>query len=322
MLPSTERPKSNARFGGSTPNSARPCLPCVPRRRAQPPPRRQRWQTSSARRSLTWGARQTTLPPALLSSLLPLLPRLSAPPTLPPISWEVFCAKINQASPWKAPGPDGTNLYILSLCPEWAQRVLWRACNTHLHHPLTPAWCWSYTSLLYKFGDPQLPQSYRPISLLNSLYKLIASHLLDFLARLSTSNCLLHASQFGGQPGHQTLDHILHLQATIPLPPLPSPLRRLQQGFQLHPPIRSMETALPHRCASTCPQYSSFNVCKRKGVSPHTQQPLFLLSPGTGTETGMSSLPSPLLSLRKSPPLPPLSPPRSPPPGISPRLHG
>ena len=165
------------------------------------------------------GGQQDYQPPqSLLTSLLQHHPRMPSA-TLPTLSWEHFLERINRASPWKAPGPDGTNLYILSLCPQWAQQVVWHACNLHLLHPLPPAWCWSYTFLLYKSGNPQLPQNYRPISLLNSVYKLIASHLLDFLAGQATAHHLLHDSQFGSRPGHQTLDHILHLQAAIPSSP-------------------------------------------------------------------------------------------------------
>ena len=97
--------------------------------------------------------------------------------------------------------------------------MVWHACNLHLHHPLPPAWCWSYTFLLYKAGNPELPQNYRPISLLNSIYKLIASHLLDFLTCQAANHHLLHPSQFGARAGHQTLDHILHLQAASPSSP-------------------------------------------------------------------------------------------------------
>ena len=167
-------------------------------------------------------------PPALVSSLLHHLPRIPHPTTLPPIRWADFSSRLNKASPWKSPGPDGTNLYMLSICPEWAQKTLWRACNLHLHLPLPTAWCWSYTFLLFKSGDPQLPQSYRPISLLNSLYKLLASHLLDFLARLCAAHHLIHDSQFGARPNHQTLDHIHHLRA---LTSISSPCLHLYVDF-------------------------------------------------------------------------------------------
>ena len=71
----------------------------------------------------------------------------------------------------------------------------------------------SQVFLLYKKGDTRLTSNYRPISLLNSLYKLVSTHLVDQLSSHTLTHKLLHPSQHGGLPCHHTADHIHHITA-------------------------------------------------------------------------------------------------------------
>ena len=115
----------------------------------------------------------STFPPQILHTALATLPRL--PPQhqdhrIPPIPFSSFHNHLNQANPYKAPGPDGTNLYLLSLCPPWLIHWFHDICNLHLLHPMPPIWLLAHVSLLYKKGDPTNASNYRLIALLNILY--------------------------------------------------------------------------------------------------------------------------------------------------------
>ena len=58
-----------------------------------------------------------------------------------------------------------------------------------------------------------MTSNYGPISLLNSLYKLVSTHLVDQLSSHTLTHKLLHPSQHGGLPSHRTADHIHHITA-------------------------------------------------------------------------------------------------------------
>ena len=78
---------------------------------------------------------------------------------------------------------------------------------------MPPNFTESQVFLLYKRGDTRLTSNYRPISLLNSLYKLVSTHLVDQLSSHTLTHKLLHPSQHGGLPCHRTADHIHHITA-------------------------------------------------------------------------------------------------------------
>ena len=71
--------------------------------------------------------------------------------------------------------------------------------------------------LLYKIGDPHLPIDYRPIALLNSIYKIPASYGASTLTYYSTTYKLTNNTQYGGLPNHQTTDHIFPMIANLSL---------------------------------------------------------------------------------------------------------
>ena len=80
-------------------------------------------------------------------------------------------------------------------------------------------WAHANLAMLYKKGDPHSALNYRPISLLNSCYKLIAKWLLAELDGLTTQYHLVHLSQMGGLKCRRTADHIFRVLRALQVHP-------------------------------------------------------------------------------------------------------
>ena len=61
--------------------------------------------------------------------------------------------------------------------------------------------------------------NYRPITLLNSIYKILASYGASTLTYYSTTYKLTNYTQYGGLPNHRTSDHIFSMIANLSLHP-------------------------------------------------------------------------------------------------------
>lgn len=87
--------------------------------------------------------------------------------------WEDCIKKIK---PWKAPGPDGIQAFYWKAVPVAKQKLL-EAANQYLNAQTTPNWlCKGRTVLIYKGkGAEEQPANYRPITCLNTAYKLITA---------------------------------------------------------------------------------------------------------------------------------------------------
>ena len=59
------------------------------------------------------------------------------------------------------------------------------------------------------------PVNYRPIDLLNSVYKKIATHANRELLAAAIERSIIHPTQFGGLPNRRCQDHILNLLSTF-----------------------------------------------------------------------------------------------------------
>ena len=130
---------------------------------------------------------------------------------------EVLEKKLADSAHNKAGGPDNCNFYLLSMCSPSVKEWLLEVVNLHLTTPMPESWQRSNVFLLYKKGAPDIPSNYRPISLLNVVYKLIASHLTGTLSSLTAQHGLNHPAQIGGLHNRRTSDHICHLSALMGL---------------------------------------------------------------------------------------------------------
>lgn len=83
---------------------------------------------------------------------------------------------IKKIKPWKAPGPDGIQAFYWKSVPVAKGRLL-EAANQYLKAQTTPEWlCKGRTVLIYKGkGAEEQPANYRPITCLNTAYKLITA---------------------------------------------------------------------------------------------------------------------------------------------------
>ena len=157
-------------------------------------------------------------PPDKLQPCLDRLPQCpvgTSDSRLQTMEWDSFNQQLKSSPAEKASGFDGMNNYLLSICPDAIRRWVFQVCNHYLHHPLPGTWQHSSVTLLYKKGCPRDPANYRPISLLNLIYKLVAGHLASTLATLVETHSLSHPSQIGGMRNRRCSDHIWRLQALM-----------------------------------------------------------------------------------------------------------
>ena len=106
----------------------------------------------------------------------PTCPEPTKHSPLPDITWESFRNTLKKSEPNKAGGRDFTNNYTLHISPPPVQQFIWRVCNHYLHQPLPEKWLEANIILLFNKGDVTNPVNYRPIALLNSVYKNIVSY--------------------------------------------------------------------------------------------------------------------------------------------------
>ena len=105
--------------------------------------------------------------------------------------------------------------YLLSVLPPHLQTLFFMVVNRFLHEPLPPHWTTAQVCLIYKKKCPQDPANYRPIALLNTVYKLVARHAASALQTFIRDHSLMHHSQHGGMPNFRTMDHLFHATAEI-----------------------------------------------------------------------------------------------------------
>ena len=183
-------------------------------------------------------------PSALVEHLLSHPPTCPEPTThnpLPDITWESFRNTLKRSKPNKAGERDFRNNYTLHIPPPPMQQFVWRVCNQYLHQPLPEKSHEANIILLCKNGDVMNSVNYRPIALLNSVYKIIAIHADPELLAAAIEHSIIHPTC---SASFRTAD----ARTTSPTfcqncgSQLQS-LHRLQQGF----PIPSL-TPLLSRC--------------------------------------------------------------------------
>ena len=125
---------------------------------------------------------------------------------------------IKKLSPYKAPGPNEISNSILTHCVNELTPFLgpiYRAVFEHKHYPVK--WKRYTTAVLRKGGrtDYTVPGSYRPIALLDTIAKVMASIVKDKIQYHTEKLQLLPQMQFGGRPGCTTTDSLHTLTSFI-----------------------------------------------------------------------------------------------------------
>ena len=165
------------------------------------------------------GPRKFQVEPQLIDSLMEHSPKIPHNCRLPTFTQSYFDFILAQAGPTKAPGFDHTNLYLFHIAPPHIKTFLFLLCRRFLTHPLPKNWLAARIHLLYKKGDPHDPINYRPIALLNTVYKILASYATTCLTYYSSQYHILINSQYGGIPHHCTTDHIYSMISNLSIHP-------------------------------------------------------------------------------------------------------
>ena len=132
---------------------------------------------------------------------------------LPGITWNNFTSYLSSCKPAIAGGRDSTSGYLFHLAPEPVKRFLLAVCNIHLNNDMPASWLEANIILLYKKGPTHDPVNYRPIALLNTLYKIVATHAARQLYEFSSLYGLIHKTQYGGLPNLRCSDDIFQILA-------------------------------------------------------------------------------------------------------------
>jgi hypothetical protein len=133
------------------------------------------------------------------------------------ITREQITEQLRRTKPYKAPGPDGIPNIVLIRCANIILNRLFYIYEAMLEKGLFyEPWKISTMVVLRKPGKPcyDIPKAYRPITLLNTMWKVLAAIIASHITHLSEKFQLLPLNHFGGRPGRTTSD-ALHLLTHI-----------------------------------------------------------------------------------------------------------
>jgi ribonuclease HI/exonuclease III len=134
------------------------------------------------------------------------------------ITPEQIEAQLKKLKPYKAPGPDGIPNIVLTKCADLVTERLCLIYRAMLDLSLMyKPWKEFVTVVLRKPGKPNydIPKAYRPIALLNTMWKTITAIIANHITYLTEKHQLLPANHFGGRPGRTTTDAVHLLTAKI-----------------------------------------------------------------------------------------------------------
>ena len=125
--------------------------------------------------------------------------------------------QLKKLKPYKAPGPDGIPNIVLTknadLLVERLLPIYIAMLDKNLQYS---PWKSFTTVVLRKPGKPHYndPKAYRPIALLNTMWKVLTAIVADQITFLTENHQLLPKNHFGGRPGRTTTDamHLLTLR--------------------------------------------------------------------------------------------------------------
>src|SRR6266850_4038723 len=123
--------------------------------------------------------------------------------------------QLRKLKPYKAPGPDGIPNVILTKCANLLLDRLYHIYKGMLECNLQyKPWKTFTTVVLRKLGKPRydVPKAYRPIALLNTMWKVLMAIVAEQITYYTEKYQLLPSHHFGGRPGRTTTD-AMHLLA-------------------------------------------------------------------------------------------------------------
>ena len=133
------------------------------------------------------------------------------------VTKEQIRKQLKKAKPYKAPGPDGIPNIVLTKCADLLIDRLHPIYVAMLEKDLQyKPWKSFTTVVLRKPGKPHydVPKAYRPIALLNTMWKVMTAIVADQITFITENHQLLPSHHFGGRPGRTTTDamHLLTLR--------------------------------------------------------------------------------------------------------------
>jgi ribonuclease HI/exonuclease III len=135
-----------------------------------------------------------------------------------PITKDQIMKNIKKLKPYKAPGPDGIPNVVLKESADLIADHLLQIFNAiFMRKTYYDGWREYDTVVIRKPGktDYSNPKAYRPIALLNTLYKLLTAIVTEVLVFIAEKYDLLPKNQFGGRPGRKTTDAMHYLTQKI-----------------------------------------------------------------------------------------------------------
>ena len=124
-------------------------------------------------------------------------------------TWKQFCEVIKQPKK-KAPGPDKISPHLLQWLPKELRWDLYQAIlDVWGTGEIPPHWLEARLSLLYKKGNTTSAMNYRPISVSNSIYIVLARLILDAIQQ--PINTALFDTQAGSRKGDTTSQQAMNL---------------------------------------------------------------------------------------------------------------
>ncbi len=131
---------------------------------------------------------------------------------------EQIQVQLKTIKPYKALGPDGIPNVVLSNCTDEITDRLFYIYKAMLEGGLMyKPWKASTTVMLRKPGKPcyDIPKAYRPIALLNTMWKVLSAIITNHISFLTEEHQLLPTNHFRGRPGRTTADALYLLTYKI-----------------------------------------------------------------------------------------------------------
>ena len=124
-----------------------------------------------------------------------------------------LCAAIKRAKPKKQPGPDGITMELVKWLDNANRRALLDLINTWWESQTAPSALFLARVVpIFKKGDTDIAANYRPISLLNSFYKI---YMVMIRARMQdAAEQVLSRTQYGFRP-HRSTSHAIYILRRI-----------------------------------------------------------------------------------------------------------